>query len=92
LEIITIHQERYKLDTQVNKLTEENETLKEANGKLKLVVKPGISYELVEMLTCIKGIFEFCLEKGKEKREGIRIGRKDSTELLYSIKQVLGVE
>ncbi len=92
LEIITIHQERYKLDTQVNKLTEENETLKEANGKLKLVVKPSNSNQSDEMLVKIQSIFEASLEKGKEKREGVRIGRKDSTELLNSIKQALGVE
>jgi len=92
LEIITIHQERYKLDTQVYKLTEENETLKEANGKLKLVVKPSNSNQSDEMLVKIQSIFEASLEKGKEKREGVRIGRKDSTELLNSIKQALGVE
>jgi len=90
--IIELEKNNKNLEDQIDTLTRENKTLKEANGKLKLVVKPSNSNQSDEMLASIQRTFEISLEKGVKKGEGIRIGRKDSTELLNSIKQALGVE
>jgi chromosome segregation ATPase len=89
---IELEKNNKNLEDRIYTLIKENETLKEANGRLKLVVKPSNSNQSDEMLVKIQSIFEASLEKGKEKREGVRIGRKDSTELLNNIKQTLGVE
>jgi hypothetical protein len=89
---IELEKNNKNLEDRIYTLIKENETLKEANGRLKLVVKPSNSNQSDEMLVKIQSIFETSLEKGKEKREGIRIGRTNSIELLTAIKQTLGVE
>jgi cell division protein ZapA len=90
--IIELEKNNKNLKDRIDTLIKENETLKEANGRLKFVVKPSNSNQSDEMLVKIQSIFEASLEKGKEKREGIRIGRTNSIELLTAIKQTLGVE
>ncbi len=80
------------LKDQVSALAEENNTLKESRDRLKLHVKPANSKQAEEMLNSIQSIIESALEKGKEKGEGIRIGIKNSIELLTAIKQARGTE
>jgi|GEM_PF-1159628 len=76
LEIITINQERYKLESQIKKAA----------------VKPTNSNQLEKKLKEIKSIFELEMQKGLAKKEGVRLNRTRSTILLNEINQALGVE
>ncbi|MEY3218735.1 MAG: hypothetical protein RIT27_92 [Pseudomonadota bacterium] len=90
-DVLELKKSNQMLKDQVSALAEENNTLKESRDRLKLQIKP-LDRDAESMLASLQGIFESCLEKNKEKREGIRIGKSDSIELLNSIKQARGIE